>query len=153
MTVGEFIAEHPVDRARVEAHKERMLQRTDQFARYHRLLMGTAIGTLVCRVRRIYDRMVAKPTMRPRTENTMMPVEVIYHEYTTRDEHWEDHTTVYAHRVTGDYFLDLDDGERSVIDRSSVRWHIGGSDLTVYPDEVDAYIELFQKIKAASKPE
>lgn len=78
-----------------------------------------------------------------------MPLEVLTVEYATPDQDGTDHGTVYATRVVGDFWED-EDGTRGT-GFTSDSWRVGDSALWVYPDEVDAYIELLQKIKATAK--
>jgi hypothetical protein len=76
-----------------------------------------------------------------------MAVELVTHEYVADDGDWEDHHTLYAIRLQGDYYLDKKDGDKLTTweDRG---WHIQSTDLVVYREELDAYIELFKKLKA-----
>lgn len=77
-----------------------------------------------------------------------MALEVLTVEYAIPDQDGTDHGTVYATRVTGDFWEDKD-GNRS--DHWSPPWRVGEYGMVVYPDEVDAYIELLQKIKATAE--
>jgi hypothetical protein len=79
-----------------------------------------------------------------------MPLRVIQVENVTTDEDWEDHHTLFAYRVEGDYYLDQKSGSKSEPFEYRA-WHIQDSSLVVYREELDGYIELFQKIKAAAE--
>lgn len=78
-----------------------------------------------------------------------MALEVLTVEYTSPAPEGTDHGTVYATRVTGEFWEDHN-GERTEAIGSN-GWRVGDTGLWVYPDEVDAYIELLQKIKATKK--
>lgn len=80
----------------------------------------------------------------------MSEIEIVSVELVETDEAWEDHTTYYALRVRGDYFRNLNRDTPDVTNLDHYGWRLNGSDLTIHPGEVDAYIELLQKIKAAS---
>lgn len=78
-----------------------------------------------------------------------MALEVLSVEYdTTPPEGGTDHGTVYATRVTGDFWEDKD-GTRTDFGWGNA-WRVSEYGMPVYPDEVDAYIELLQKIKATA---
>jgi hypothetical protein len=76
-----------------------------------------------------------------------MALEVLSVEYTSPTEDaGTEHSTVYATRVTGDFWEDRD-GNRTDLAFGNA-WRVSEYGMVLYPEEVDAYIELFQKIKA-----